>query len=37
LDVAAVWRGRGKLYVTVHDLYDADKVGTAPGIELTVT
>jgi hypothetical protein len=36
LDVVAVRRGRGKLYVAVHDLYDADKIGTAPGIELTV-
>jgi hypothetical protein len=36
LDVVAVRRGRGKLYVAVHDLYDADKVGTAPGVDITV-
>ena len=36
LDAVAVRRGRGKLYVSVHDLYDADKVGTAEGVEIWV-
>ncbi len=36
VDAVAVRTGRGKLYVTVHDMYDADKVGTIPGIELRV-
>lgn len=36
VDVVAVRPGRGKLYVSVHDMYDADKVGTMPGIEITV-
>jgi hypothetical protein len=36
VDAVAVRRGRGKLYVTVHDMYDADKVGTAPGIDIQV-
>jgi hypothetical protein len=36
VDAVAVRSGRGKLYVTVHDMYDADKIGTAPGIEIQV-
>jgi hypothetical protein len=36
LDAVAVRRGRGKVYVAVHDLYDADKVGTAEGVEVRV-
>jgi hypothetical protein len=36
VDAVAVRPGRGKLYVTVHDMYDADKIGTAPGIEIHV-
>lgn len=36
VDVVAVRPGRGKLYVSVHDMYDADKVGTIPGIEIGV-
>jgi hypothetical protein len=36
VDAVAVRPGKGKLYVTVHDMYDADKVGTAPGIEFRV-
>jgi hypothetical protein len=36
VDAVAVRPGRGKLYVTVHDMYDADKIGTAPGIEIQV-
>jgi hypothetical protein len=36
VDAVAVRSGRGKLYVTVHDMYDADKIGTAPGIEMRV-
>jgi hypothetical protein len=36
VDAVAVRQGRGKLYVTVHDMYDADKVGTAPGIQIQV-
>jgi hypothetical protein len=37
VDVVAVRPGRGKLYVSVHDMYDADKIGTIPGIEIQVT
>ncbi len=36
VDAIAVRPGRGKLYVSIHDMYDADKVGTVPGIEITV-
>jgi hypothetical protein len=36
VDAVAVRPGRGKLYVSVHDMYDADKIGTAPGIEISV-
>jgi hypothetical protein len=36
VDAVAVRPGRGKLYLTVHDMYDADKIGTAPGIEIRV-
>jgi hypothetical protein len=36
VDAVAVRPGRGKLYVTVHDMYDADKIGTVPGIEIRV-
>lgn len=36
VDAVAVRPGRGKLYVSVHDMYDADKVGVAPGIEIIV-
>jgi hypothetical protein len=36
VDAVAVRPGQGKLYVTVHDMYDADKIGTAPGIEIRV-
>jgi hypothetical protein len=36
VDAVAVRPGRGKLYVSVHDMYDADKVGTVPGIEINV-
>lgn len=36
VDAVAVRPGRGKLYVSVHDMYDADKVGTASGIEISV-
>ena len=36
VDVVAVRPGRGKLYVSVHDMYDSEKVGTIPGIEMTV-
>jgi hypothetical protein len=36
VDAVAIRPGRGKLYVSVHDMYDADKVGTAPGIEISV-
>ena len=37
VDAIAVRPGRGRLYVSVHDMYDADKLGTAPGIEINVT
>jgi hypothetical protein len=37
VDAVAVRPGRGRLYVMVHDMYDAGKVGTAPGIEIRVT
>jgi hypothetical protein len=36
VDAVAVRPGRAKLYVSVHDMYDADKVGTIPGIEIDV-
>ena len=36
VEAVAVRPGRGRLYVAVHDMYDADKVGTAPGIEIQV-
>jgi len=36
VDAVAIRPGKGKLYVSVHDMYDADKVGTAPGIEIRV-
>jgi hypothetical protein len=36
VDAVAVRSGHGKLYVTVHDMYDADKVGTSDGIGITV-
>jgi hypothetical protein len=36
VDAVAVRPGRGTLYVTVHDMYDADKIGTIPGIEIRV-
>lgn len=36
VEAVAVRPGRGKLYVTVHDMYDAGKVGTMPGIEISV-
>jgi len=36
VDAVAVRPGHGKLYVTVHDMYDPDKVGTAAGIKITV-
>jgi hypothetical protein len=36
VDAVAVRPGQGKLYVSVHDMYDAGKIGTAPGIEISV-
>lgn len=36
VEAVAVRPGRGKLYVSVHDMYDAEKVGTAPGITIVV-
>ena len=36
VDAVAVRPGQGKLYVTIHDMYDADKVGTAEGIDIKV-
>jgi len=36
VDAVAVRPGRGKLYVSVHDMYDAEKIGTMPGIEIHV-
>jgi hypothetical protein len=36
VDAVAVRPGRGRLYVSVHDMYDAAKVGTIPGIEMRV-
>lgn len=36
VDAVAVRPGHGKLYVTVHDMYDADKIGTVPGMKLRV-
>lgn len=37
VDAVAIRPGRGKLYVSVHDMYDAEKVGTIPGLEINVT
>ncbi|MGB8644275.1 MAG: hypothetical protein WCF84_03510 [Anaerolineae bacterium] len=36
VDAVAIRPGRGKLYVAVHDMYDAGKVGVSQGIEITV-
>jgi hypothetical protein len=36
VDVVAVRPGKGKLYASVHDMYDAEKVGTSPGVEMRV-
>lgn len=36
VDAVAVRPGRGQLYVSVHDMYDAEKVGTIPGINIKV-
>jgi hypothetical protein len=36
VEAVAVRPGRGRLYIVVHDMYDADKIGTAPGIEIRV-
>jgi hypothetical protein len=36
VDAIGVRPGKGKLYVSVHDMYDAEKVGTIPGIEINV-
>lgn len=36
VEAVAVRPGRGRLYVAVHDMYDADKVGTVPGVEIRV-
>jgi hypothetical protein len=36
VDAVAVRSGRGRLYASVHDMYDAEKIGTAPGIEIRV-
>ncbi|HNS51973.1 MAG TPA: hypothetical protein PKO09_12425 [Anaerolineae bacterium] len=36
VEAIAVRPGHGKLFATVHDMYDADKVGTLPGIDVTV-
>ncbi len=36
IDAVAVRPGQGKLFVAAHDMYDAAKVGVAPGIEIRV-
>jgi len=36
VEAVAVRPGRGKLFVSVHDMYDAEKAGAAPGIEVSV-
>ncbi|MBN1889957.1 MAG: hypothetical protein JW850_18320, partial [Thermoflexales bacterium] len=36
VDAVAIRPGRGLLYATVHDMYDSEKVGTVPGIEIVV-
>ncbi len=36
VDVVAVRPGRGQLHASVHDMYDAEKVGTIPGITISV-
>ena len=36
VDAVAIRPGRAKLFVSIHDMYDADKVGTIPGIDIRV-
>jgi hypothetical protein len=36
VEAVAVRPGRGQLHVAVHDMYDADKVGVVPGLEIKV-
>jgi hypothetical protein len=36
VDAVAVRPGHGNLFVSVHDMYDAGKIGTIPGIKITV-
>ncbi|HWP46725.1 MAG TPA: hypothetical protein VNM22_06145 [Candidatus Limnocylindrales bacterium] len=36
VDAVAIRPGYGRLYISVHDMYDAEKVGTIPGIEIRV-
>lgn len=36
VEAIAVRSGRGKLFATVHDMYDAGKIGTLPGIDVQV-
>ncbi len=36
VDAVAVRAGKGQLFASVHDMYDAEKIGTAPGIEIRV-
>ncbi len=37
VEAVAVRAGWGKLHASVHDMYDAEKIGSAPGIEIRVT
>ncbi len=36
VEAVAIRSGRAKLNISVHDMYDAQKVGTSPGIEIKV-
>lgn len=36
VEAVAVRKGSGRVRVAVHDLYDADKIGTGPVVEVTV-
>lgn len=36
VEAVAVRQGEGQLHVALHDMYDAEKVGTVPGIRISV-
>jgi hypothetical protein len=37
IEVVAVLKGTAKGYVTLHDMYNAEKIGVAPGVSITVS